>query len=443
MAQLPDKIVFDKSGYFYEMVATFDVAVAGLQSIFDPANPMKFKRNNMFSMEGLVHKQLLIDQYELHQQAAWENIQTPTIINNLTCMLVNTSYEAVSDKNHHSPLFEFFRHMRNAASHRNHLNFFPQEPKRPAAWRTKIIDDALKGTANPLYGHQCFGNFINAADAILLLWDIEQIVGPAPTVPTQQDLGTCWNVDKMAFLPQDVQKLAKNTIEAGHREIVVCDVPQVSPDEWKAFNPSRNDPRQLLAEHGFNFQLAAMESMTVTLPDTRVPIVIFINSNRVPNSLKAQLISRDLARVLLKIGGWKKPMSQDPRVFYISGVATDAAVEIVLRKNGLNLEQYNAYHANINLENLKKGYDSFVPASIPSAEKDVCAATMIARSLILANCSDDEAGATLSLLPADVSSLARSFFEILKTAASIPDYQSAIIEMAKVTGIEPSALNWP
>jgi hypothetical protein len=89
-------------------------------------------------------------------------------------MLANTAYEAVKDRNDRSPEFEFFRHVRNASSHRNQFCFRSDEPSRSAAWRTVAIDHSRQGSDNPLQGAQCFGAYLDVADLLDLLWDIEQ-----------------------------------------------------------------------------------------------------------------------------------------------------------------------------------------------------------------------------------------------------------------------------
>ncbi len=88
-------------------------------------------------------------------------------------MLANTAYESVKDHNDQSPEFEFFRHVRNASSHRNFFYFTRNEPARAAAWRGFALDVVAKGDTNPLFGTPCFGPVLGPADLIDLLADIE------------------------------------------------------------------------------------------------------------------------------------------------------------------------------------------------------------------------------------------------------------------------------
>ena len=89
-------------------------------------------------------------------------------------MLLTTAYAAVEHEKDLSPEFEFFRHLRNAASHGNRFFFAKREPERPASWRGLAIAESHTGSRNPLHGIKCVGTFLGSADVILLLWDIEQ-----------------------------------------------------------------------------------------------------------------------------------------------------------------------------------------------------------------------------------------------------------------------------
>ena len=156
------------------MVAAFTTSIAGWGSIFDKTNPMGFKKNQVATLEGHVNPETKIDLGNIHRLAISGKLNMPTLTGYLTGMLINTAYESVASKNDHAPLFEFFRHIRNAASHNNVFNFRDWEPQREARWRSKQIDHKLKGKANPFFGTVCFPDFVAAGDAILLLSDIEQ-----------------------------------------------------------------------------------------------------------------------------------------------------------------------------------------------------------------------------------------------------------------------------
>lgn len=172
---VPDPISFDQSGPFYKMISAFVSAVAGIEAVAVPNNPMKYYKGQPgIGMEGKVHTKFVIDTFDLHQRYIKGNLTTHYMVASLCQMLVNTAYESVKGQNDHSPEFEFFRHIRNACSHNNTFNFMNGEPRRRAEWRGLVIDDSQKNQSNPLFGQQAFLNILGPADSILLLWDIEQ-----------------------------------------------------------------------------------------------------------------------------------------------------------------------------------------------------------------------------------------------------------------------------
>jgi hypothetical protein len=154
------------------MVSTFLISAVGLGPVFDSANPLDLRTDLIAGFAGSVTPSFAIDTAQIHRTAL--QLGPDQALRSLCCMLVNTAYETVAESNDQSPEFEFFQHVRNAASHGNVFNFFPREPTRPASWRSVTIDTTLKGTANPLHGSLCFGGLIAPADAIALLSDIEQ-----------------------------------------------------------------------------------------------------------------------------------------------------------------------------------------------------------------------------------------------------------------------------
>lgn len=170
----PDKIIFSQEGYFYDMISSFMVAITGLEAIFNCNNPMNYQPKVVYTFEGKVHKEIRVEPHSIHEQALKGKITSSNVVNHLCNMLMNTAYESVKGMNDKSQEFEFFRHIRNASSHKNEFNFFNYEPAREASWRGKVIDSSKKGNSNLLFGKPCFGDFLGTADCILLLWDIEQ-----------------------------------------------------------------------------------------------------------------------------------------------------------------------------------------------------------------------------------------------------------------------------
>lgn len=148
------------------------VSAVGLGPVFDPANPLQLTSTTAAFFAGRIHPTVTVDMGQIRAMAV--AIGPDIALRSLCCMLVNTAYESVKAENDHSPEFEVFRHVRNASSHGNAFFFDEGEPPRPASWRGLAIDHLSKGALNPLQGSDCFGGLFAPADAILLLWDIEQ-----------------------------------------------------------------------------------------------------------------------------------------------------------------------------------------------------------------------------------------------------------------------------
>lgn len=87
--------------------------------------------------------------------------------------LLVSAYEALQPVTDHRPVWQFLRHCRNAAAHGGRFNLRHGEPSRPAAWKSLSIQPSLHGT--PLFGILDEKGLLALGDAILLLWDIEQL----------------------------------------------------------------------------------------------------------------------------------------------------------------------------------------------------------------------------------------------------------------------------
>lgn len=183
METSPPKVIgFGKSGPFLGLMETYSAAVCGIQSMADPRNPMAFRPRQIAVITGRVWR-FTSPIYEVHRRLVkGGDPAAARLFEFLTCMLVNAAYEAVKDHADQSPLFEFFRHIRSAASHGNKFYFKSKEPSRPACWRGVTIDHTLKGRLNPLSGKPCFHSDspIHLGDVALLLWDVEQILLAVP-----------------------------------------------------------------------------------------------------------------------------------------------------------------------------------------------------------------------------------------------------------------------
>ncbi len=167
-------VQFDKGKPFYEMVGTFLAILSASPAIFSTGNPMGFKKDHYISLQGVQVSDKHWYPIEVYEQAQNGHMTQAFYIGHTCMMLANLAYESVKSLNDHSPEFEFFRHVRNAASHRNLFTFTQNEPRCPVAWRGIAIDHNKKGTSNPLHGTHCFGPVLGPADIIDLLADIEQ-----------------------------------------------------------------------------------------------------------------------------------------------------------------------------------------------------------------------------------------------------------------------------
>ena len=171
-------VQFDKGKPFYDMVATFMVALSSCPAVFNAGNPMKYEPSQYISINGVLVPSKHLFPIEAYEQAQSGHTTMPFFLGHCCMMLANLAYESVKDLNDHSPEFEFFRHVRNAASHQNRFSFRDDEPRRPASWRGAVLDHTTKGSMNPKQSKECFGSTLGPADLIELLGDIEKKIAP-------------------------------------------------------------------------------------------------------------------------------------------------------------------------------------------------------------------------------------------------------------------------
>jgi hypothetical protein len=155
------------------MVTSFLAATIGLGPLFDATSPLPPNLSQVAWYRGKIQGDLTIDMSQIREGCLVGVITQDLAVKQLCCMLLNTAYAVAEPHNDHSPAFELFRHLRNAASHGNQFFFAPGEPKRPASWAGLTIDHTKKGTQNAYFGMECVGQTISPADAIALLKEIE------------------------------------------------------------------------------------------------------------------------------------------------------------------------------------------------------------------------------------------------------------------------------
>ncbi len=100
------------------------------------------------------------------------------ITDSLAYMLLNAAYEAAVDRygddqwlelRQRHPELEFFRHLRNAASHGGVWNFRGNEPSRQASWRGRQL-------SNVLNGGRLFDVNLRPGDLLVFLSDVEKLL---------------------------------------------------------------------------------------------------------------------------------------------------------------------------------------------------------------------------------------------------------------------------
>ena len=170
-----NKLDFEENRPFYEMINSFFMAYCGLilyhpfmrRPLTELHTIQKGKVAGMFSFE---YGETRIDPLENADRIDRQVINLGKVTYNLLYMLVNISYESVKDRlDKSNPLHEYFRHVRNAASHGGYWSFKGKEPIKPASWRGRLLDHSFNG--KPLFDTN---NKIAEGDIIALLWDVEQ-----------------------------------------------------------------------------------------------------------------------------------------------------------------------------------------------------------------------------------------------------------------------------
>ncbi len=171
-----DKYSFEKGGPFYDMVTSYMVAVCGLLFFRRP----DYDPEDKVGLASVEHHAIEILPSEVIELIQSGTVPLGTVTDSLARMLINAAYEKAQDKydsnrwtelRSNYPELEFFRHLRNAASHGGFFTFKGNEPnpKRKAEWRGKVIDASLACKS-------MFDAAIKPGDLFALLWDVEQII---------------------------------------------------------------------------------------------------------------------------------------------------------------------------------------------------------------------------------------------------------------------------
>ena len=167
------ELVLDVRGPFFEHMATFMVAWAGLMSAFDEARYGNHMDSIAETFAGKARAR--VDIAESIRAARAGTLKRERSEISLCTMLAVTVKESLSDADRNKikgPVYEVLRHVRNAAAHGNTWSFNDREPSRPAKSRNIEIDPQ-KGDANPLQGKPCFNGSLMPADLLFLVRDVE------------------------------------------------------------------------------------------------------------------------------------------------------------------------------------------------------------------------------------------------------------------------------
>jgi hypothetical protein len=173
-------LILDANGAFYNLVLSYLVASAGLTPVYDAQNYPEFLKGVAGVFPGTVTVDARADLAACVKLARDGTLPQRQAEISLCCMLANAAYESIAtsdkDKLKGNPVFEFLRHTRNAASHRNFWHFFPHEPSTRAEWNQIVLDESRKGKLNPLQNHACFYGTLQPADLLYLVRDVERLL---------------------------------------------------------------------------------------------------------------------------------------------------------------------------------------------------------------------------------------------------------------------------
>jgi hypothetical protein len=170
----------NSNGPFYGFVLTYLVASAGLTPVYDAANYPHFMQGVDGVFPGKATGRTKVALAECVAKVREGALPSQKAEVSLCCMLANTAFESLTgadqQKLTNEPVFQFFRHVRNAASHGNRWHFSKNEPSKPAQWNGITIDRTKQGAQNPLQGKPCFYGELQPADLLYLLQDVERLL---------------------------------------------------------------------------------------------------------------------------------------------------------------------------------------------------------------------------------------------------------------------------
>ena len=160
------KLDYSPSGPFYKMVVAYKAAIGGLVIFRSEFKEIRQKLNSV-GIGSKIHGALSFPYSEMDELYKSDELTQGMITDSLAFMLINTAFEAVKQSMSRSnPMHQFFRHLRNAASHGGTFNFHNNEPRYPANWRDREIIEEL-------HGKSIWSPNLSPGDFLILLNDIE------------------------------------------------------------------------------------------------------------------------------------------------------------------------------------------------------------------------------------------------------------------------------
>lgn len=173
-------LTLNPAGPFYQFVLTYLVASAGLTPVYDDKHYPDFMNNIAGVFPGTTTGDARADLAECVRQVRSGALPQLQAEQSLCCMLANAAFESIGktdrDRLEGHPVFEVFRHVRNAASHKNAWHFYSDRPRLRGQWKWLVVDETLKGDTNPLQGQMCFYGTLQPADLLYLLQDVEVVL---------------------------------------------------------------------------------------------------------------------------------------------------------------------------------------------------------------------------------------------------------------------------
>ncbi len=168
-------IQFHGGGLFYRMVTSYMATICGLL-VFRPE--LQFDQTVKVGLASTEYPALEVIPQEVKGMVANGGFSLGDVSDSLAFMLLNAAYEATVDRYYdckwlalrqQHPELEFFRHLRNAASHGGTWSFRGDEPARPASWRGRQLTAGLQGK-------RVFDANLKPGDFMVLLSDIEKLL---------------------------------------------------------------------------------------------------------------------------------------------------------------------------------------------------------------------------------------------------------------------------